>query len=155
MVISRTRERFEPADIPEVMLQEALAFPTDQLLEENGKSLGKGTLADKQRDKVVNAVGKISRKITGVLHSRLAFSISVFVLVIMGAALGIVFRGSQVLVAFGISFVPSLFVITTIIMGKQLIDKPNTITVGVMVIWLGIVVMGLVDAYVLCKVVRR
>ncbi len=155
MVISRTRERFEPADIPEVMLQKALAEPTKKLLENNGRTLGRGTLADKQRDKVVYAVSKLSRKITGVLHSRLAFSISVFVLVIMGAALGIVFRGSQVLVAFGISFIPSLFVITTIIMGKQLIDKPNTVAVGVMVIWLGIIVMGIIDTYVLCKVVRR
>ena len=74
---------------------------------------------------------------------------------ILGAALAIVLRGSQVLVAFGISFIPSLFVISTIIMGKQLIDNPETLTTGISVVWLGIVVTGIIDLVILTKVLRR
>ena len=63
---------------------------------------------------------KLVRRVTAELHSRLALSASVLVLVVLGAALGVLFRGSQVLTAFGISFVPAAVVTVMNIMGRQL-----------------------------------
>ena len=89
------------------------------------------------------------------MHSRLAFSVSVFVLVILAAALGIIFRGAHVLTAFGIAFVPALFVIVTIVAGRQMAEKAGTTTAGLLLLWSGIAVVGGVDAWVLLKVLRR
>ena len=154
-VIRRERERFSAVGMPEPVLRRAEAYVDDDLLEDTGESLGLGKWVDEEKRGLIARVGKVSRDITGVLHSRMAFSLSVFVLVVLGAALGIVFRGAHVLTAFGISFVPSLFVITMIIMGKQLIDNPATTTAGVGVVWLGILIMAAVDVFVLMRLVRR
>jgi lipopolysaccharide export LptBFGC system permease protein LptF len=114
-----------------------------------------GQRIEDKRKEIVAKVGKIDRAITGELHARMAFSLSVLVLVTLGAALAIVFRGAQVLVAFGISFVPSVLVVSLVIMGKQLIDKPATVQIGIAVIWLGLALVALLDVYVLAKMVRR
>ena len=52
-------------------------------------------------------------------------------------------------------FVPSLFVIVTIIMGKQIIEKPGASSVGVLICWLGIAVVAALDGVVLAKVLKR
>ncbi|HRX83456.1 MAG TPA: LptF/LptG family permease [Phycisphaerae bacterium] len=154
-VIRRERENLDPVLLPREIVQQAMAYSSERLLRDDGQPLGLGDWVQEHRKKAIAGVGMVSREITGEIHARLAFSISVFVLVILGAALGIVFRGSQVLVAFGISFVPSALVISTIIMGKQLIEKPGMTWVGIGVIWGGIVLVAIVDLFVLTKVVRR
>jgi hypothetical protein len=154
-VIRRERERSGPLEVSAAALRQAQTYTDDALLAQTDTSLGMGPWVDKKRAQLVKEVGVLSRDITGVLHSRMAFAMSVFVLVILGAALGIVFRGAHVLTAFGISFVPSLFVITMIIAGKQLIDKPGFTTIGVAVAWLGILIVAAVDLFVMMKVVRR
>jgi hypothetical protein len=40
-------------------------------------------------------------------------------------------------------------------MGKQLIDKPGMELPGISVLWMGIVLVALVDAFVLMRVLRR
>ena len=94
-------------------------------------------------------------RIEATLHERFAFSFSVLVLVVLGATLGIVFRGAHAIVAFGISFVPSLLVIVTIVMGKQLSQNAATHVIGLIVVWLGIVVVGGLDWWTLMRVLRR
>jgi len=154
-VIHRDREKFERVTLPADVVAGARSYTTDGLLDPRGKPLNLGKWIDERREKVIRGVAEIDREITGEFHARLAFSVSVFVLVILGAALGIVFRGAQVLVAFGISFVPSIFVISAIIMGKQLIDKPGMALAGIAVIWCGILLVALGDIFVMTKVVRR
>ena len=88
------------------------------------------------------------------IHERSAFSVSVLTLVILGAALGIVFRGSQAVVAFGISFIPSLLVMVTIVTGKQLAHNAPTHGIGLMVMWTGIAIVAAVDGWRLTRVVR-
>lgn len=153
--IPRDRLRLDSVALPEDFIKQAALVPEEDLLSAAGPSRGFGEWADQKREDLIEELGEYSRDITGVLHSRMAFSLSVFVLVIMGAVLGIVFRGTHTLTAFGISFVPSLFVITMIIMGKQLIDKPNTVDVGVAVAWLGIGLVAAIDLYVMTRVLRR
>jgi lipopolysaccharide export LptBFGC system permease protein LptF len=151
----RDREKFDPVALSPQIVEQARAYDANVLLDPNSGSLRLGEWVDQRRAHVIEGVARVSRDVTAELHARLAFSVSVFVLVILGAALGIVFRGSQVLVAFGISFVPSVLVISTIIMGKQLIEKPGTTLTGIGVMWAGIALVALVDGFVLTKVVRR
>jgi lipopolysaccharide export LptBFGC system permease protein LptF len=95
------------------------------------------------------------RRIAATFSERAAFSFSVLVLVLLGAVLGIVFRGSQAVVAFGISFVPSLFVIILIVTGKQLSQNTGTHIAGLATMWSGIVVTAFVDWWTLVRVLRR
>ncbi len=108
----------------------------------------KRTEARSERDKTV-------RRIVGAINERMAFSVSVFVLVILGAALGIVFRGSHVMTSFGISFIPALFVIVAIVTGKQMSQNAATHALGLMLMWGGIVFVAALDVWVLTRVVRR
>lgn len=103
----------------------------------------------------MKARGDTVRRIVGAINERAAFSVSVFVLVILGAALGIVFRGSHVMTAFGVSFVPSVFVLVCIVTGKQMSHNAVTHGLGLAVMWGGIVAVGALDAWTLMRVVRR
>jgi lipopolysaccharide export LptBFGC system permease protein LptF len=152
--IRRNSERLTPMPLSEDALRQAKIL-TDAALLDPERSLKLGQRIEDKRKEIVAKVGKIDRAITGELHARMAFSLSVLVLVTLGAALAIVFRGAQVLVAFGISFVPSVLVVSLVIMGKQLIDKPATVQIGIAVIWLGLALVALLDVYVLAKMVRR
>jgi hypothetical protein len=152
--IPRNRERFTPVALPRQIRDEVTAISAHELLDASVEIGGRKGFSRK-RAAAIEARGEFIRDIIGVLHSRLAFSVSVFVLVILAAALGIVFRGSHVLTAFGISFVPSLFVIVTIIMGRQLAEKEPTMAAGVAVIWSGIVLVGGLDLWILTRVLRR
>jgi lipopolysaccharide export LptBFGC system permease protein LptF len=93
--------------------------------------------------------------VVGTINERLAFSVSVFVLVILAAALGIIFRGSHMMVAFGISFVPMLFVIVMIVTGKQMSHNAATHGLGLAVMWSGIVAVAGLDVWTLTHVLRR
>lgn len=123
------------------LCQMALAIPDDPL--------------NRLRTRATDAKGKTVRRVVGVLNERAAFSISVFVLIILAAALGIILRGSHVMMAFGISFVPMLFVILTIVMGKQMSHNAGTHFVGLALMWSGIVTVAGVDVWTLTKVLRR
>ena len=74
---------------------------------------------------------------------------------ILGAALGIIFRGAHVMTAFGISFVPMLVVIVTIVTGKQMAHNAGTDTLGILVIWSGIAAAAALDGWILTRALRR
>lgn len=148
-------EALEGMDVPPLYGDRAAKLSGAELLDPNAPVPGMNKWARDKRVKIIAKVGEISRDIEGVLHSRMAFSLSVFVLVILGAVLGVIFRGTQTLVAFGISFIPSLFVISMIIAGKQLIDNPATLGWGVTVTWLGIALVAAIDFIVMTRVLRR
>ncbi len=101
------------------------------------------------------ALAETSRTISATLHERMAFCAIVIVVVVLAAALGIVFRGAHVVVAFAISFVPAVLLIVFILMGKQIALNADLHGAGILLIWSGIGVVALVDWWVLARVVRR
>jgi len=109
----------------------------------------------KRQDHAQRVFGGIERRIAGTLHERLAFSISVFVLVVLGGALGIILRGTHVLTAFGISFVPLVFVIIAIVAGRQMANNATTHVAGLAVMWGGIALVALVDLWTVTRLLRR
>ena len=154
-IVRDDRRNLPSIRVPQDVIERSRDFTEAKLLNTDLETLGLSEDIDEDRQDLLDRADKLGRDIIGVMHSRMAFSLSVFSLVILGAALGIVFKGSQVLVAFGISFVPSLFVIVMIMMGKQLIEKSPSPTNGLILIWSGIVIVTLVDVYVMMRVVRR
>lgn len=100
-------------------------------------------------------LGETRRMIIGTIHERTAFSVSVFVLVLLAASLGIILRGSHVMTAFGISFLPMAFVLVTILAGRQMARNEPTHIVGLGLIWGGILFVAALNVYVLTRVLRR
>lgn len=150
--VSRPKATFGPAPLPAIVLQRVNSLGPAALLTfpagDSGPLAEQQVKAGLERDTTI-------RDIMATLNERNAFSVSVLVLVVLGAALGIVFRGAQAVVAFGISFVPSLLVIVTIVMGKQMAHNAATHQAGLLVMWGGIVVVAFIDVWMLARVVRR
>jgi hypothetical protein len=100
-------------------------------------------------------IGIYSRCVSEI-HSRTAYSMSALVLLLLGAGLGIIFRGGHFVSAFGLSFIPMLVVIVMLLMGKQLCTSAtHQIKIGVVFIWMGLGIVGLANVVVLGRFMRR
>ncbi len=101
-------------------------------------------------------IPRLKSKICAEMHQRLAYGISCLLMVMLGAALGLLFRGGEALVAFAISAGPASAVIVIMLMGKQLISNPGVPEIyGIVIIWGGIVVMVGATAYIYAVTMRR
>ncbi len=152
--IRKGREQFQNLVIPEDVVERA-AVDSGALLREGIPAGPTLPITERLYREAVEAAGEFIREASSELHSRLAFSVSALVLVILGAALGVLFKGSQIMVAFGISFVPSIFLTVMNIMGRQLAEKAGTASLGIGVIWAAIVLVGALDIWALSRVIRR
>lgn len=150
----RMKTTLGPIELPPDLIESVINMPNEKLMTAFDHITGDDPLAEK-RKKVIELRGHIVRKIASTISERAAFSASVFVLVILGAVLGIVYRGSQAIIAFGISFIPALVAIITIVMGKQLAQNVSTHMLGFFVMWAGIAVVAGLDYWTLTKVLRR
>jgi lipopolysaccharide export LptBFGC system permease protein LptF len=144
----------EPVAVAPEQVARAAAVSDARLLDRQ-ESLGLSKRVDDQQVSLSKEIEKRVHRIIGVIHSRSAFCFSVLLLVPLGAALGIVFRGGHVLTAFGISFVPGLVITVLIIMGRQLAENSGTSAIGVGIIWGSLAAMALVDVVVMTWFVRR
>ena len=77
---------------------------------------------------------------------RASFAVSCFVLVLVGCAMGMMFRSGNFLTAFAVSFIPALMTITLIIAGQQTCGNipwnrgahwVNPLNTGIALIWSG------------------
>ncbi len=101
-------------------------------------------------------IRKLIGKIKAEMHGRVAYGASCFLLVAIGAALGLIFRGGHVISAFTIAMVPGAVVIIMIIMGKELVRNPGVSEVmGLMSIWGGILILGSADVSVYLYLARK
>jgi len=99
---------------------------------------------------------ELSAEIRAELHTRLAFGVSCIVLVLTGAALGIVFRSGHLLTAFGISFIPATFCLITIFTGKHIAEQnPADITGGIVFLWSGIVTVAAINLVIYKLLLKR
>lgn len=152
--IQRARKKLTGVPIQEDHLESIKGLSFADLMRVAGEDGAGGPLNIAHR-KLRGVIEETGRRIAATISERFAFSISVFVLVILGAALGIIFRGTHAVTAFGVSFIPSLFVIITIVMGKQMAYNAATPGLGLLVMWTGIAVVAGLDAWTLTKVLRR
>ncbi|HSW45738.1 MAG TPA: LptF/LptG family permease, partial [Phycisphaerae bacterium] len=149
-----------PADLPDLppaVDQQTLLGDVSNpaSLEEPLPTLNLGTRVDDARESDRKTIVKSALEIAGIIHSRLAFSSSTLVLLVLAAGLGIIFRGGQLLTAFVISFVPGMLVVVMNIMGRQLTENTGTHVIGITVIWAGIALLIVVDVVVLARFLKR
>ena len=147
----RDRETLGPMPLPANLKASLAEVAIDEML--NAPGLDE-SVQKRQRD-AANWIEGTYRRIVATLHERTAFTFSVLVLVILGAALGVVFRGAHAATAFGISFLPSLLVIILIVTGKQMAQNAGTFWFGLGLMWSGIVVVAGLDWWTLTRWLRR
>ncbi len=101
-------------------------------------------------------IPRLMGKLIGEMHGRIAYGVSCFILVALGAALGLIFRGGQILSAFAISVIPAAGVIVLVIMGKEMARNSRIpVIVGLSVIWAGVVVLFAICALVYLHLCRK
>jgi len=112
------------------------------------KLIGSGL---KYLPRLKSRIAKLKRKILAQMHTRVAFAVSCFLLVGLGSALGLIFRGGQMITAFAISVVPLAIVFILIMNGKRMMTNADVdLNQGILVIWVGII--GLLVAKVIIYV---
>jgi lipopolysaccharide export LptBFGC system permease protein LptF len=98
----------------------------------------------------------LAREVLAELHWRPAYAVGCFLMVVIGAALGVIFRGGQALTAFALAAIPASLVIILLLMGKELIANPGApAMLGIGAIWGGIGAMGLGAVYLHAVPMRR
>jgi lipopolysaccharide export LptBFGC system permease protein LptF len=107
------------------------------------------------RTKLRDKAARLQRKVSGLIHFRLGLASSALVTILMGAALGVVFRGARALAAFGIACIPFGVAGMFILVGRQQIDSNAANMVGQTIIWGGLALIGAADIVLLRRGVQR
>jgi hypothetical protein len=97
------------------------------------------------------------------MHGRASFAVSCFVLVLVGASLGLMFKSGNFLSAFAVSVVPALISIALIVTGQHTMEGvPKVVTahnnplyLGMALIWSGNAAVLLIGVTLLTKLQRR
>jgi lipopolysaccharide export LptBFGC system permease protein LptF len=101
-------------------------------------------------------IRKLQGSILGEMHGRIAYGLSCFLLVASGAALGMLYRGGQILSAFALSAIPAAIVIVMVLMGKEMLSNPGVDRAyGLAAVWSGIVLLTLGNIALYARIIRR
>ncbi len=101
-------------------------------------------------------IRQLINKIKAEMHMRVAYGVSCFLMVAMGAALGLIFRGGQVISAFALCVVPATLVIVMMIMGKQMVRNRDVPTyLGLAAIWVGVLVLVAANVVIYLSLRRK
>ena len=140
---------------PEALFVELDALAPAQILDPQQELAIESADARQRRAGLIKQVADLSREIVSIHHFRFGFTVSTLITVLMGAAFGVIFRGSRVLAAFGLSAIPFGIAVMLVIMGRSTAEKPGTELLGALVIWGGLAGLALADAAIIRFGVRR
>jgi len=150
----KPKDTVGPVRIDPDMVARLQAISDESLLDGAGSG-SKDEAVEKTREEAARWRRDVVLRIIATIHERFAFSLSIPVLVILGTALAIMMRGAHVLTAFGVSFLPAIAVIITIVMGKQLAQNAVSHGLGLAVLWSGVGLVVLLDMVTLTRWLRR
>ena len=145
--------------IPEKLQKEVAALEYEQIY--TGKDLDRDLTTRPSINKAIAKVqddfsSRLLRDVIGELNSRLAYSSSCLLMVLLGSALGLIFKGGQFITAFAIAAVPGSLVIIMLLMGKgimQNIKVPQSY--GLTAIWGGIALLSVATCAVYFHLARK
>ena len=99
-----------------------------------------------ERTQLRRAMYRVGNGIQSELHSRCSFAVSCLILVIVGCALGLMFKSGNYLTAFALSVIPALVCIALIVAGQHTCENipwkveanfRNPLNLGLTLIWSG------------------
>lgn len=141
----RHREvRLDPFNLPTELLGPALNVTEAQAVAREFP-MPLSAAAAKARAGLVAKSARLERKVVATLNSRFCYATSALVTIIMGAILGMMFRGSQALAAFALSCLPLMVIILMLLVGNQMAMSPGKVLAGAIVMWSGVIGLGLAD----------
>jgi lipopolysaccharide export LptBFGC system permease protein LptF len=139
---------------PAEVLEEAARYTPAQVIDPAVPLPVGAELAD-QRAGLQKGVRTEQRKVVGTIHFRLGYTASALVTVLMGAALGVIFRGSRALAAFALALIPFFSVMILMVLGRQLAEDAHLAALGPAVTWGGLLLALAADGVMLRVGVRR
>jgi lipopolysaccharide export LptBFGC system permease protein LptF len=107
------------------------------------------------RQRLLTDAAAQQRKMSSNIQFRLGVACSALVTVLMAAALGAIFRGSQALAAFGLACIPFGAAALAIVMARSLGEKPDLEFLSPLITWAGLGLIGVLDVFILRVGVRR
>jgi lipopolysaccharide export system permease protein len=110
----------------------------------------------KRRHHIEGEIFRLRAEIVAEMNGRMAYSLSCFLLVAMGAGLGVVFRGGQFISAFALSAMPATLMIVMVLMGKEMMTNKDVDPMwGYVSIWGGLVALLVANAFLYARLVRK
>ena len=98
----------------------------------------------------------LRRQVVSEMQSRASFALSCVVLVILGAALGIVLQGRNPLAVFVVGFVPAMVLVLLINTGRELVTRTEGSPLpGLLLIWAGNGIILLLNIWVYRRLLKR
>ena len=110
---------------------------------------------ERMQTKLIKRVRENISEVRGEIHFRASYALAAIAIIVLGAVLGIIVRGGQVLTAFGISCIPMLIVVIASIVGRNLADRPDYTTTSITVMWGSTVFMYAATTFMAFKVLKR
>jgi lipopolysaccharide export LptBFGC system permease protein LptF len=142
--------------MPREVLKRVESVPLERLMEEPQRYTSDPQIISQIRQLHGHDVRKLRGRILGQMHGRPAYSLSCVLLVSLGASLGMLFRGGQILSAFALSVIPAAVVVVMVLMGQQMLANPRVpLAAGMVSIWSGIVMLVVANAAVFWRMARR
>src|SRR5207247_1903101 len=100
-------------------------------------------------------IGRFRSEVQGEIQFRASYAASAIAVILIGAMLGIVMRGGQVLTAFGISCLPTAIVVVASIVGRNLAEQPGKQIVSLAVMWGATALLYVAAGVIGTKVLQR
>ncbi|HMB96718.1 MAG TPA: LptF/LptG family permease [Tepidisphaeraceae bacterium] len=91
----------------------------DALTDKPAREYVSGSLSPEDQQQLKRSLIKLANSVISELHARMSFAVSCLILVMVGCALGMMFRSGNFLSAFAVSVVPALATIALIVAGQQ------------------------------------
>ena len=127
--------------------------------------LGSEDVSQGQQQRLLRDVIKLNNSIVSELNARASFGVSCFILVMVGCALGMMFRSGNFLSAFAVSVVPALLSIALVVTGQHTCENipwnvnpatwNNPLHTGLLIIWSGNVAVAAIAVVLLWRLQRQ
>jgi len=118
--------------------------------------LARGSVHSKELKEIRRKLPDLRSGIEAEIHARVSFAVSCLVLVLVGCALGMMFRTGNYLNAFALSVIPALVSLALIITGQHVCENDATaVRMGLAIIWSGNVAVLLLVAALMSHLRRQ